>query len=227
MAQADLGKVRLTDTELSEKIIQINGGVRLGKDVDGKPGYVVTDAETGADTVIPFSSKSGGASGMPIESEIFLDGTWLSFSNGRTGTIYLTNLFKEKILISDIKEIKFITNLTRWYWLDRGNVGTASQWIRRLYPYLLVENEEGKNRMNYDAVINKDGFADISVLDREDILPLQKISSYNYLIGYGGYFWATGPKSGTTSSLWGNALFCSSYMPNNYIFENKIGIKVT
>lgn len=55
MAQMDLGKVRLTDAELSEKIIHVNGGVRLGKDADGKPGYVVTDAETGADTVIPFS----------------------------------------------------------------------------------------------------------------------------------------------------------------------------
>lgn len=58
MAQADLGKVRMTDEELSEKIIQTNGGVRLGKDADGKPGYVVTDAETGADTVIPFSNAS-------------------------------------------------------------------------------------------------------------------------------------------------------------------------
>lgn len=59
MAQADLGKVRLTDAELSDKIIQVNGGVRLGKDADGKPGYVVTDAETGADTVVPFKSGSG------------------------------------------------------------------------------------------------------------------------------------------------------------------------
>lgn len=227
MAQIDLGKIKLTDEELSEKIIQTNGGVRLGKDADGKPGYVVTDAEMGADTVVPFSSSIGNAIALPIESEIFLDGTWLSFSNGRVGTIYLTNLFKEKIPISNIKEIKFITNLTRWYWLDRGNIGTASQWIRRLYPYLLVEKEEDKNRINYDAVINMSGFADISILDREDILPLQKISSYNYLIGYGGYFWATGPQTGSTSSLWGNALFCSSYMPNNYIFENKIGIKVT
>ena len=32
MAQIDLGKIKLTDEELSEKIIQTNGGVRLGKD---------------------------------------------------------------------------------------------------------------------------------------------------------------------------------------------------
>ncbi len=54
MADADLGKVRLTNEEMAEKIIAVNGGVRLGKDAEGKPGYVVTDAETGADTVIPF-----------------------------------------------------------------------------------------------------------------------------------------------------------------------------
>lgn len=53
MAEADLGKVRLTDEELTEKVIAVNGGVRLGKDADGNPGYITTD-ETGADTVIPF-----------------------------------------------------------------------------------------------------------------------------------------------------------------------------
>lgn len=53
-AEVDLGKVRLTDAELTEKIVEVNGGVRFGKDADGNPGYVVADAETGADTVIPF-----------------------------------------------------------------------------------------------------------------------------------------------------------------------------
>ncbi|MDE6975010.1 MAG: hypothetical protein K2P38_18270 [Lachnospiraceae bacterium] len=53
MADADLGKVRLTNEELEKKVIAINGGVRLGKDADGNPGYIATD-ETGADTVIPF-----------------------------------------------------------------------------------------------------------------------------------------------------------------------------
>lgn len=54
MAEADLGKVRLTDEELEEKIVGVNGGVRLGKDAEGNPGYVVVDAETGAVTVLPF-----------------------------------------------------------------------------------------------------------------------------------------------------------------------------
>ncbi len=53
MAEADLGKVRLTDEELAEKVVAVNGGVRLGKDTDGNPGFITTD-EAGADTVIPF-----------------------------------------------------------------------------------------------------------------------------------------------------------------------------
>lgn len=53
MAQADLGKVRMTEEEFATNVILVNGGVRLGKDADGNPGYIATD-ETGADTVIPF-----------------------------------------------------------------------------------------------------------------------------------------------------------------------------
>lgn len=53
MAEIDLGQVRLTDEELTKKIITVNGGVKFGKDADGNPGFITTD-ETGADTVIPF-----------------------------------------------------------------------------------------------------------------------------------------------------------------------------
>lgn len=63
MSEVDLGKVKMTDAEILELILQQNGGVKLGKDADGNPGYVVTDAETGADTVIPFNSGAGGISG--------------------------------------------------------------------------------------------------------------------------------------------------------------------
>ncbi len=75
MAQTDLGKVRLTDEELSEKITQVNGGVRFGKDADGKPGYVVTDAETGADTVIPFSSGGGGIGSIEVLTYVYSTST--------------------------------------------------------------------------------------------------------------------------------------------------------
>lgn len=53
MPELDLGKVKMTDEELSEKILEVNGGIRFGKDADGNPGIIVTD-ETGADTVNPF-----------------------------------------------------------------------------------------------------------------------------------------------------------------------------
>lgn len=60
--ELDLGKVKQTDTELYEKIIETNGGVRFGKDADGKSGYVVTDTETNSDTVIAFNN------GLPIQT---------------------------------------------------------------------------------------------------------------------------------------------------------------
>lgn len=53
MPELDLGKVKMTDAELEEKIIEVNGGIRLGKDADGNPGIIATD-ENGADTVTPF-----------------------------------------------------------------------------------------------------------------------------------------------------------------------------
>lgn len=53
MVSIDLGQVRLTDEELTEKIVETNGGVKFGKDADGNPGFITTD-ETGADTVVPF-----------------------------------------------------------------------------------------------------------------------------------------------------------------------------
>ncbi|WP_286080615.1 hypothetical protein [Parablautia intestinalis] len=64
MVEVDLGKVMLTEGELLEKIIQANGGVKLGKDADGNAGYVVTDAVTGADTVIPFKLGGGSIEGV-------------------------------------------------------------------------------------------------------------------------------------------------------------------
>ena len=60
MAELDLGKVKMTDAELMGKILTVNGGVRFGKDADGKPGFIETDAETGEETVIPFGSGGGG-----------------------------------------------------------------------------------------------------------------------------------------------------------------------
>lgn len=58
----NLGKVGLTQAEIEEMKQDITGqlgGVRLGYNEEGKPGYYTTD-ETGADTVIPFSSSGAG-----------------------------------------------------------------------------------------------------------------------------------------------------------------------
>lgn len=57
-----LGKIGLTEAEIAgikQDITGQLGGVRLGYNEEGKPGYYTTD-ETGADTVIPFSSGGGG-----------------------------------------------------------------------------------------------------------------------------------------------------------------------
>lgn len=61
MSEVDLGQVKMTDAELMDFILQFNGGVRLGKDAEGKAGYITTDEETGADTVVPFSNGVGGS----------------------------------------------------------------------------------------------------------------------------------------------------------------------
>ncbi|MCM1057738.1 MAG: hypothetical protein NC517_09035 [Firmicutes bacterium] len=61
-SEVNLGKVGLSEAEIEEMKQDITkqlGGVRLGYNEEGKPGYYTTD-ETGADTVIPFSSNMGG-----------------------------------------------------------------------------------------------------------------------------------------------------------------------
>ena len=122
MAQADLGKVRLTDAELSEKIIQVNGGIRFGKDAEGKPGYVVTDAETGADAVIPF--KCGGSSGIILPYIVNLDfgGTYIHFVNNGSSPIAGTKyILPELIKITDIKNIKVTITETSLYNISPTN----------------------------------------------------------------------------------------------------------
>lgn len=136
MAQADLGKVKLTDEELSEKVIQTNGGVRLGRDADGKPGYVVTDAETGADTVIPFNNGSSGG-GMP-SGNINFAGMKLNAVQGGTVQSYLYNVFEETEL-SKVKELKLIMNIINWTVTSSYN----SSEYREVYPVFYGINNSG------------------------------------------------------------------------------------
>ncbi|MCM1193329.1 MAG: hypothetical protein NC123_16485 [Butyrivibrio sp.] len=61
-SELNLGKVGLSEAEIEEikqDITKQLGGVRLGYNEEGKPGYYMKD-ETGADTVFPFSSGAGG-----------------------------------------------------------------------------------------------------------------------------------------------------------------------
>lgn len=99
MAEVDLGQVKMTDAELMNFILQFNGGVRLGKDENGNAGYITTDEETGADTVIPFSSGGGGFEGGDI----------LVFSGGSstsTGTL-VSNSYTAEVK-RDYKKVLFL-----------------------------------------------------------------------------------------------------------------------
>lgn len=60
MNEINLGKVKETDEKIKKLILEFNGGVRLGVDADGKPGYYKHNEGEGADTVIPFSQGGGG-----------------------------------------------------------------------------------------------------------------------------------------------------------------------
>ena len=100
MAELDLGKVTKTDSEINALISAYNGGVRFGKDSDGKPGYIVADPDTGADTVIPFSSGGGGGSLSEIEVIGNSSGYWSNSSTtyhlyaGSTSGVQLTKDYK-------------------------------------------------------------------------------------------------------------------------------------
>ena len=100
MAELDLGKVTKTDSEINALISVYNGGVRFGKDSDGKPGYIVADPDTGADPVIPFSSGGGGGSLSEIEVIGNSSGYWSNSSTtyhlyaGSTSGVQLTKDYK-------------------------------------------------------------------------------------------------------------------------------------
>lgn len=74
MPSVDLGKVRMTDAELAEFILQFNGGLRIGKMEDGTPGYYKEDEETGEKVLMPFKAGGGGESGIEGAAEIVFGG---------------------------------------------------------------------------------------------------------------------------------------------------------
>ena len=54
----DLNHITINEAEINEIIEQHTGGVKLGKDSDGNPGYYKYDEETGTDTFCPFNSQN-------------------------------------------------------------------------------------------------------------------------------------------------------------------------
>lgn len=166
MAQADLGKVRLTDAELSEKIVQVNGGVRFGKDADGKPGYVVTDAETGADTVIPFSKGGGG--GLP-SGTISFGGSVIHAVGG--GANYSFHDFFEPIELSKITKIKTLSTIKNW---SRLSSYSTNGLTRRLYISMILVKNNGVNmEVSAGIIMESNLTTTMSVVNKENVIDLE------------------------------------------------------
>ena len=129
MAELDLGKVTKTDDEINSLISIYNGGVRFGKDSDGKPGYIVADPDTGADTVIPFSSGgSGGGSLSGIEVIDNSSGYWSNSATtyhiyaGSTSGVQITKDYKYFLLLL----IKFKDRYLQYDYITNVNVTTMN-----------------------------------------------------------------------------------------------------
>ncbi len=209
MAQADLGKVRLTDAELLEKIILANGGVKFGKDADGKPGYVVVDAETGADTVIPFSSGGGGQK-LPVIGSICFAGSNVNAVNG--GVNYsVFDLFDEPIEISKISDIRVTININTWY---RVGSGSTSGLMRNMFlmGYVMDENDKVSRVVYTTPLVNVNGTASIKETNKEIIIPLNTFSSYKKLAGIGCNFYVYG--GGSSNTYWFTTMIGNYALPN-------------
>lgn len=129
MAELDLGKVTKTDDEINTLISIYNGGVRFGKDSDGKPGYIVADPDTGADTVIPFSSGgSGGGSLSGVEVIDNSSGYWSNSATtyhiyaGSTSGVQITKDYKYFLLLL----IKFKDRYLQYDYITNVNVTTMN-----------------------------------------------------------------------------------------------------
>ena len=129
MAELDLGKVTKTDEEINTLISIYNGGVRFGKDSDGKPGYIVADPDTGADTVIPFSSGgSGGGSLSGIEVVDNSSGYWSNSATtyhiyaGSTSGVQITKDYKYFLFLL----VKFKTQYAGQDYITNVNVTTMN-----------------------------------------------------------------------------------------------------
>lgn len=128
MTELDLGKVTKTDDEINSLISIYNGGVRFGKDSDGKPGYIVADPDTGADTVIPFSSGGGGGSLSEIEVIANGSGYWSNSATtyhiyaGSTSGVQLTKDYKYFLFLL----VKFKNKYMQYDYITNVNITTMN-----------------------------------------------------------------------------------------------------
>lgn len=176
MAELDLGKVTKTDDEINALISAYNGGVKLGKDSDGNPGYVVTDPETGADTVIPFSSGGGGGSLSEIEVIGNSSGYWSNSSTsyqmnaGATTGVELTKDYSYFLLllikfktqyaaqdyITDVNLVKMNTafDYTPEIIMNAGNLTEKSFYTSGIY---LLKGASAGDKVGVRAVVTLAG----------------------------------------------------------------------
>lgn len=175
MAELDLGKVTKTDSEINALISAYNGGVRFGKDSDGKPGYIVADPDTGADTVIPFSSGGGGGSLSEIEVIGNSSGYWSNSSTtyhlyaGSTSGVQLTKDYKyflfllvkfktqyagqDYITNVDITTMNTSFDYTPSVIMGAGNLTEKSFYTSGIY---LLNGASNGNKVGVKAVVTLD-----------------------------------------------------------------------
>ena len=94
MAEANLGKVMMTEAEMQDFVRKCNGGLKLGTDENGNDGYYKFDEEAGADTFVPF--KKGGSAGTGAVASPYTHEVKFAGSHCSTITTNLYSYFPVK-----------------------------------------------------------------------------------------------------------------------------------
>ncbi len=130
MAQTDLGKVKMTDEEIQMIVSNYLGGVKIGKDAEGNPGYYKYDESVGADTFVPFKN-SGGISEFVVPFLPF-NFAYTYRSSSTSDFLRLNNNFHR------FKKIKIEGRIG-----GRLTTASASDRTISIYFYYYEKNEDG------------------------------------------------------------------------------------
>ena len=148
MAQTDLGKVKMTDEEIQMIVSNYLGGVKIGKDAEGNPGYYKYDESVGADTFVPFKN-SGGISEFVVPFLPF-NFAYTYRSSSTSDFLRLNNNFHR------FKKIKIEGRIG-----GRLTTSSASDRTISIYFYYYEKNEDGtKGAVRKGTVI---GFTESTV----------------------------------------------------------------